>query len=457
MVVNGSLPHLVKGQTIAVFLTLPDAISKLPNVLEIKKRFRRRIMTEMQRGYRCKIDEHFNPTSEITVTISATGNGEYDSCCFGVDSTDKLSDESYMVFFNQRASPNREIVQSGSGSNTSYSVNLTKLPEKIQKLVFTLSIDGSGVMSQIRQFVVNVAQGNKARSLNLVGSNFQNERAVIAVEIYKKDIWRLSAVASGFNGGLSELLKHYGGEEPTAAIPPSASAQSSKVSLEKRLEKEAPQLVSLAKPLKVSLEKHKLTDVIAQVALLIDISGSMSPSFQSGTVQRVIDKIVPLAMEFDDNGEFELWYFGSRCKRMDSVTVKNYQKATNNWQKVMSDCGGGTNLAPAVEEVIGEYQKGSLPAYVLCITDGETSNGAHVKDLIKRASACPIFWQFIGIGGNTYGILEDLDIMSGRKVDNANFFSLDDVNRIDSTVLYSRMLSEFPQWLKEAKRVGILK
>ncbi|GHV52658.1 hypothetical protein FACS1894216_09190 [Synergistales bacterium] len=47
--------------------------------------------------------------------------------------------------------------------------------------------------------------------------------------------------------------------------------------------------------------------------------------------------------------------------------------------------------------------------------------------------------------------------MAGRRVDNANFFALDDIDRIDNTELYSRMLGEFPLWLKEAKRLGILK
>ena len=46
--------------------------------------------------------------------------------------------------------------------------------------------------------------------------------------------------------------------------------------------------------------------------------------------------------------------------------------------------------------------------------------------------------------------------MTGRKVDNANFFSLDDIGRIDNTELYSRMLKEFPEWLKEAKHLKIL-
>ncbi|MBR1439433.1 MAG: TerD family protein, partial [Synergistaceae bacterium] len=67
--------------------------------------------------------------------------------------------------------------------------------------------------------------------------DFENERAIISVEIYRKGDWRISAVASGFNGGLSELLKHYGGEEaPNPSVPsvkPVELGKGEKVSLAK--------------------------------------------------------------------------------------------------------------------------------------------------------------------------------------------------------------------------------
>ena len=292
-------------------------------------------MAEIGRGFRGKIDDHFDASKEIIVSISIIGNGEYDSCCFGVDRADKLSDENYMVFYNQTSSPNKEIVLSGNGANTTYTICLSKLPTHICKLVFTTSIEGNEVMKQVQSLIVTLYQGNNSLKLNLTGSDFRDEKAVIAVEIYKKDIWRVAAVASGFNGGLSALLAHYGGEEDLSSTIATPQALPSKVSLEKRLEKEAPQLVSLAKPLKVSLEKYQLTDVVAQVALLIDISGSMQDMFKKGTVQGVVNKIVPLAMQFDDNGEFELWYFGTDSKRMPAVTIKNYQQATEDWNKLM--------------------------------------------------------------------------------------------------------------------------
>jgi stress response protein SCP2 len=413
------------------------------------------IMTDMQRGFRCKIGDYFNPSNDIAVTLSVSGSGVYDSCCFGVDSADKLSDEAYMVFFNQTASPGREIVLNGLGADTSYNVNLSKLPSHICKLVFTVSIDGDGVMSQIQKLTVTLSQSSNALSLNLSGSGFRNEKAVIAIEIYKKDNWRLAAVASGFDGGLSALLVHYGGMEDKSGSG-ATPVKPAKVSLEKRLSEEAPQLVSLAKPLKVMLEKHKLSDTIARVALVLDISGSMSGRYGDGTVQEIVNKTVPLAVQFDDDGELDLWYYGSRPKRMPSVNTGNYKGAVpSKWESLMSSLGYGNHEPAVMKQVIDEYRGSKLPAYVLFITDGGVGNEQDIKKLLVQASKEPIFWQFVGVGGSGYGVLERLDTMSGRYVDNANFFALNDFRRVEDGELYSRMLAEFPVWLKEAKRLGI--
>jgi stress response protein SCP2 len=206
-------------------------------------------MTEIQRGFRGKIDDYFNSSNEITTEISVLGNSEYDSCCVGVDVADKLSDENYMIFFNQTASPKREIVLNGSGANTSYNVNLVELPNHICKLVFTVSIDGNGDLGEIQRLSIKLSQGDNALSLNMTGTDFHSEKAVIAMEIYKTDFWRVAVVASGFNGGLPALLKHYGGVEDTSVSPQQEPIKPSKDSLEKRIKKEAPQLLSLAKPL----------------------------------------------------------------------------------------------------------------------------------------------------------------------------------------------------------------
>ena len=67
-----------------------------------------------------------------------------------------------------------------------------------------------------------------------------------------------------------------------------------------------------------------------------------------------------------------------------------------------------------------------------------------------------MFWQFVGVGGSNYGILEKLDTMEGRYVDNANFFALDDFKKVSNPDLYGRLLNEFPQWLREIRAKGMI-
>lgn len=408
---------------------------------------------DVQRGVRDKLNNHIHDDKPFDVIMEVTGNAEYDFCCFGVDGAGKLSDDRYMVFYNQTSSPAREIEYALSGGKAKFTVNLAKLPQTIQKLVFTVSIDGSGTMGDIRSHKLSIKQGFQTPiEMKLSGNDFKQEKAIISIEIYRKDTWRFAAVASGFNGGLGDLLRAYGGEE---AAPSSANqpASAPKVSLEKKLQKEAPQLVSLAKPLKVELEKRNLQDTTARVALVLDISGSMSGRYSDGTVQEIVNKTLPLAVQFDDDGELDFWYYGSRPKRMHSVNMKNYQSAVpRDWNDLMKSLGYGNDEPKVMRQVIDEYRGSRLPAYVLFVTDGGVGSESQIKSLLKEASREPIFWQFVGVGGYGYGVLERLDTMSGRYVDNANFFALDDFKSVSNHELYARLLNEFPQWLKEIRQ-----
>ena len=190
------------------------------------------IVMEMVRGFRGKI-----LGDKILVSMSITGNAVYDFSCFGVDSDDKLSDDRYMIFYNQTESPNGEIKYASEKGRAEFAVDIASLPATIAKLVFTASVDGSGTMGEISSHTLEIETDGGNMTMNLSGSDFHSERAIISIEIYRKDGWRVSAVASGFNGGLSDLLRSYGGQEMTS--PPPAPAK--KVILEKH------QKVSLVK------------------------------------------------------------------------------------------------------------------------------------------------------------------------------------------------------------------
>ena len=412
----------------------------------------------MVKGWKDKLENHVNLNEKIFVDMKAKGNAEYDFCCFGVDGNGKLSDDRYMIFYNQKMSPKAEIKVEDIADGVRYTLNLPTIPDFINRLVFTVSIDGDKTMGEMNSLETKIYQsGAKDIEMTLGGNDFSNEKAVIVMEIYRKDIWRIGCVASGFDGGLSALLKYFGGEEVVSEpVQEPVVAEPVKVSLEKKMEK-APELVSLVKPLVFELKKKNLETTVARVGLVLDISGSMVPRFKNGTVQSIVNKTLPLAVQFDDDGELDFWFYGTTARKMNSVNLKNYTTAVpEDWKHLMLDLGGRNNEPIVMRMVVDEYKDTKIPAYVLFITDGGVNQKREIQNIITEASHLPIFWQFVGVGGKNYGILEKLDTMSGRYVDNAGFFALDDFKKVSNEELYARLLEEFPSWLEKIREKGMI-
>lgn len=210
------------------------------------------------------------------------------------------------------------------------------------------------------------------------------------------------------------------------------------------------------------LEKRELNGLTARVAVVMDYSGSMETLYKNGTVQTILDRLLPIAMQFDDNGEMEVWLFENSFKRVNPISLKNYYNYIENEGILKKYSMGGTQYAPVMEDVIRKYTKeeeADIPTLVLFITDGDNfdSDKTRTDKVIKEASKLPIFWQFVGIGTGRFSYLEKLDNLKGRYIDNANFFSAKNINQISDKELYDLLLNEYPSWIKEAKSKKVIK
>ncbi len=427
-------------------------------------------------GQRLPISQlNIDETSPITLKFTLQSPIEMDISCFALDAVGKLINDDYMVFYNQLTSPCGQIKltyyesqpTANKGIQAEFEVNLSKLPANVDSLFFVLSAETP--LNQIQSLEVGIWQQSQKAQTEYQAADFAQQHASMLIQIYRKNgKWRLANVAQGFNGGLAKIVQHFGGEveERESEVIPSqvsqpANINTSKVALEKVMLDKAPKLVNLAKKATVSLEKRQLQQLTAKVALVLDATGSMNRQYKEGRVQEVVNRLLPLAVSFDDDQALDCWAFGQHSQYLGAVGLDNYEEFIDSvqggWRKW--ELGSRTNNEAGVMEAVTQfYQNDGLdvPVYVLFISDGGVRDTRGISKIMTEAANLPIFWQFVGLGGYHYGILKDLDEMTGRLIDNCSFFELDDLNDVSEESLYESMLEEFPSWLNEAHKIGLI-
>lgn len=238
-------------------------------------------------------------------------------------------------------------------------------------------------------------------------------------------------------------------------------------------------VLDLRKKMVVDLKKkNNIENQKARVILALDFSGSMSRLYNDGSVQELLERVLPIGVTFDSNESVEFYLFHQHfIKVKEDIKVSNINGLLR--RNVDLREMGGTNYAPIINEIynecVGENKSGFLksllgginkkrsikklnePVYVIFVTDGQTESPFKTEEALKDASYAPIFFQFIGLGSeHSFKTLRNLDSMSGRVIDNANFFSANDIRKMSDEELYSKMMAEFPQYLIEAKNMGML-
>ena len=221
-----------------------------------------------------------------------------------------------------------------------------------------------------------------------------------------------------------------------------AGATSAKISLKKSSETLDKAIVDLTKRTGVDLSKH-----IARVVVVLDISGSMDWQYSNGAVQNVLNRILPIALRFDDDGQLEVYLFNNSVKQIESMNIDNFENYVNKVILSNTSIWGGTSYAPAIKMVSDDYNDGSpYPAFCIFITDGENGDRSEADKALKKAKKIgSTYFQFVGIGNERFNYLQ------GINQPNASFIKVADFSKLDDNELYTKLLSNYPTWVKNRK------
>ncbi|MDV8010766.1 VWA domain-containing protein [Rhodococcus sp. IEGM 1241] len=417
---------------------------------------------ELARGANTVVDG-----TSLKVAVNGSAPGTVDLMVFQLDERNKVRNDADFVFFNQPVSPEGAVRLESGGV---IEIDIARLPADIHQLSVAVALDAAanGTLSAVGGLGVVVEQpGSTAIVAQALG--LTSERAAVLVEIYRRGTdWKVRNVSAGWDSGLADLVTAFGvsvDEEPQSRPDSAESADGIRtVPDEAKL--------SMVKREKLDLRKREVAKVLltkggngirARVVLVIDKTGSMAKQYRTRVVHRVVERMVPVAIQLDDDGKLEPYLYAVSFVKLPEISVHDAEEWSDTYLHLRGSHGGfnydkigaANREVPIMTEILSGLTRGSAPTLVLFFTDGGFSERKEITKLMREASGLPAFWQFVGIGKANYGVLEKLDDLDGRVVDNAGFFALDDIDTVDDAQLYTRLLSEFPDWHKAAVAAGI--
>ncbi len=250
--------------------------------------------------------------------------------------------------------------------------------------------------------------------------------------------------------GLFDLFKKNNASVASATPATTVSTETVKpaamtIDMSKSTENLNKVLINMSKSSKIDMTKHT-----ARVAFAMDYSGSMDDLYRNKSVQKLISRLLPIALKFDDNGELESWLFSNGMRKLDSVTLGNYETYVKNVIERSGFRMGGTEYCPVLQDMVYHYkdkEPSEIPAFIIFITDGDNSDKYETDAIVRELSKYNMFVQFVGIGHDSFSYLRKLDDLSGRASDNTGFITVRDINRLNDDELYTKLLEQYKDWL----------
>lgn len=154
-----------------------------------------------------------------------TQNCDLDASVFCLDQNGKVRNVANVIYFGNLSHKSGGITHlgdnltgAGDGDDEQIIVDLSRLPQEINKLVFTVNIyqcvarkqDFSQVQNAFVR-LVNISNNQELAKYNLSGSEYKGMTGMIMAEIYNhNNEWKMAAIGNGIKAnGLEELMQVY--------------------------------------------------------------------------------------------------------------------------------------------------------------------------------------------------------------------------------------------------------
>ncbi len=151
-------------------------------------------------------------------------NFDLDAAAFLLGSRGTCPTEDDFVFYNNLKHKSGSVEHlgdnltgAGEGDDEQIKVDLSAVPDEIERIAFTVTIfdatkrnQNFGQVSNAYIHIIDDVTGNEIIRYDL-GEDFSIETAVVVGELYRNNgEWKFNAIGSGFQGGLAALCAHFG-------------------------------------------------------------------------------------------------------------------------------------------------------------------------------------------------------------------------------------------------------
>ena len=149
---------------------------------------------------------------------------DLDASLFMLNAQNKVRGDSDFIFYNQLKSSDGSVEHTGDnrsgagdGDDEAIKVDLSRVPQDVQKLAVSVTIfeadarrQNFGMVQNAFIRIVNDETGRELARYDL-SEDASTETAMVFGEVYRNaGEWKFRAVGQGFAGGLGPLAKNYG-------------------------------------------------------------------------------------------------------------------------------------------------------------------------------------------------------------------------------------------------------